>query len=59
MNIAKTTDIRIEFYDADIIKDIELFIVKAVKGLWVTARAIQKLIHILKTNLLNKINIKL
>ena len=59
MNIAKTTNIRIEFYDADIIKDIELFIVKAVKGLWVTARAIQKLIHILKTNLLNKINIKL
>ena len=59
MNIAKTTNIRIEFYDADIIKDIELFIGKAVKGLWVTARAIQKLIHILKTNLLNKINIKL
>ena len=34
---------------------IELFIIKAVKGLWVTVRAIQKVIHILKNNLLKTI----
>jgi hypothetical protein len=55
MNITKTTNIAIELYDTDIIKDIELFIVKAVKGLWVTVRAIQKVIHILKNNLLKTI----
>ena len=55
MNITKTTNIAIELYDTDIIKDIELFIIKAVKGLWVTVRAIQKVIHILKNNLLKTI----
>ena len=55
MNITKTTNITIELYDTNIIKDIELFIIKAVKGLWVTVRAIQKVIHILKNNLLKTI----
>ena len=55
MNITKTTNITIELYDTNIIKDIELFIIKEVKGLWVTVRAIQKVIHILKNNLLKTI----